>query len=72
MTNQEYRALEDAFLARHDALCEDKSPLECDCPACPCKGSQGVGAGDKTGGKHGNHKTAACGYCDVCRQRKKA
>lgn len=38
MTNQEYRALEDAFLARHDALCEDKSPLECDCPACPCKG----------------------------------
>ena len=33
MTNQEYRALEDAFLARHDALCEEKSPLE-----CPCKG----------------------------------
>lgn len=38
MTNQEYRALEDAFLARHDALCEEKNPLECDCPACPCKG----------------------------------
>ena len=30
-----------------------------------------MGAGDKTGGKHGNHKTAACGYCAVCRQRKK-
>lgn len=39
MTNQEHRALEDAFLARrHDALCEDKNPLECDCSACPCKG----------------------------------
>lgn len=37
MTNQEYRALEDAFLAR--PLCEDKDLLECDCcPACPCKG----------------------------------
>lgn len=38
MSRQEYRALEDAFLERHDALCEEKSPLECDCPACPCKG----------------------------------
>lgn len=38
MSRAEYRALEDAFLARHDALCEDKSPAECNCKACPCKG----------------------------------
>lgn len=30
-----------------------------------------MGAGSKTGGKHGNHKTAACRYCAVCRKRKK-
>jgi hypothetical protein len=34
--------------------------------------NQGAGAGSKTGGWHGNHKTAACGYCAVCRKRKKA
>ena len=38
MSRQEYRALEAAFLARNDALCENKNPLECDCPSCPCKG----------------------------------
>lgn len=37
MTNQEYRALETAFMERHDALCENKSPRYCDCTACPCK-----------------------------------
>lgn len=37
MSKEEYRALENVFLARRDALCENKSPLECDCPACPCK-----------------------------------
>jgi hypothetical protein len=34
--------------------------------------NQGAGAGSKTGGWHGNHKTTACGYCTVCRKRKKA
>lgn len=38
MSRQEYRALEAAFLARHDALCEDKNPLEFDCASCPFKG----------------------------------
>lgn len=37
MNRDEYRALESVFLARTDALCENKSPLECDCPSCPCK-----------------------------------
>lgn len=35
-SNPEYQALEREFLARPDALCEHKNPLECDCKNCPC------------------------------------
>lgn len=37
MSRADYRELESVFLARKDALCERKNPLECDCPSCPCK-----------------------------------
>lgn len=37
MSRDEYMTLESVFLARTDALCENKSPLECDCPSFPCK-----------------------------------
>lgn len=39
MSRDEYRALESVFLARTDALCENKSPLECDCPSSPLQES---------------------------------
>lgn len=29
------RELEAAFMARTDALCENKPPRECNCAACP-------------------------------------
>lgn len=35
-SSPEYQALEREFLARPDALCEHKNPLECDCKNCPC------------------------------------
>lgn len=35
-SSPEYQALEREFLARPDALCEHKNPLECDCKHCPC------------------------------------
>lgn len=35
MSEDEYRALESVFLAREDALCKNKSPLECDLPLLP-------------------------------------
>ena len=36
-TVEEYLIREAEFAARTDALCEDKSPMECDCSKCPCK-----------------------------------
>ena len=32
-----YKLREAEFMARTDALCENKNPLECDCSKCPCK-----------------------------------
>ena len=32
-----YKLREAEFMARTDALCETKNPLECDCSKCPCK-----------------------------------
>ncbi len=32
-----YKELEKLFLARTDALCENKPARECDCTVCPCK-----------------------------------
>ena len=31
---EEYRQKEAAFMERHDALCENVSPLACDCSQC--------------------------------------
>ena len=36
-TKEEYKKREAEFVARTDALCEDRSPAECDCDECPCK-----------------------------------
>lgn len=36
-TVQEYKLREEEFASRTDALCENKSPFECDCAKCPCK-----------------------------------
>ena len=33
-----YKELEKLFMARADALCENKPPRECNCTVCPCKG----------------------------------
>lgn len=34
---EEYRRKEQEFMGRHDSLCEDVSPFECDCSKCPTK-----------------------------------
>ena len=34
-TVEEYKAREAEFMARTDALCEDKDPAKCDCSKCP-------------------------------------
>lgn len=31
-----YKMVHDAFMARADALCEDKLSEECNCNLCPC------------------------------------
>ena len=36
-TVEEYKIKEAEFASRTDALCEDRSPSECDCSKCPCK-----------------------------------
>lgn len=36
VTKAEYKRVEDEFIARTDALCEDVLPELCDCGACPC------------------------------------
>lgn len=33
----EYMKIQAEFEARHDALCENTSPFECDCSECPAK-----------------------------------
>ena len=37
MTINEYRAKEDAFAEAQGALCENVSPLLCNCSICPLK-----------------------------------
>ena len=32
---KEYKDKEDEFFLRTDSLCEDKSPMLCDCSKCP-------------------------------------
>lgn len=34
---EEYRKKEQEFMDRHDSLCEDVSPSQCDCSACPTR-----------------------------------
>lgn len=34
---EEYREKEQEFMDRHDSLCEDVSPSQCDCSACPTR-----------------------------------
>lgn len=34
---EEYRRKEDEFMERHDSLCENTSPLLCDCSQCPTR-----------------------------------
>ena len=36
-TVEVYKIREAEFASRTDALCEYKSPFECDCVNCPCK-----------------------------------
>ena len=36
-TIEEYKLREQEFIARTDALCENKEPAECNCGGCPCK-----------------------------------
>ena len=35
-TVEEYKLREAEFMARTDALCENKGPAKCDCCKCPC------------------------------------
>lgn len=35
---EEYRKREQAFMDRHDALCEDVPPAQCNCSQCPAQG----------------------------------